>query len=100
MGGMMKKLLAVMALLPGCMTASEMRNNGRVHTISFYTGRFGQQWYDSSFEREAVKICGGKDYKVLEKSAQPSTLADTPGVLDSDRFFWVIECLSNTGAHA
>lgn len=89
----MKRFLVLMALLPGCMTASEMRKSGKVHTISFYTGRFGKTWYDSAFEKEAAKVCDDKAYKVLEKSAQPSTLADTPGVLDSDRFFWVVECL-------
>lgn len=89
----MRRWMVLLAMLPGCVTATDIRDTGKVHTIGYYTGSLGQHWYDGRFEDGAVKACKGGKYKVLEKSARPKTLADTPALIESDRFFWVVECI-------
>jgi hypothetical protein len=57
-----------------------------------YTGILAEDGaYSRQFEQGAEKACGGKTYKVLERSRHPSTLKGMED-LPSSKFYWVIDC--------
>lgn len=78
--------------MSACLSASVERNQGDLKTIGYYTGILTKDegMYRSKFESGAKKACGGKDYEVLERTRNPSTLSGMD--LPSSKFYWVIRC--------
>ena len=64
--------------------------DGNIYTIGLYTGSSGYSLYQDNFEAKAHKICGKKNYDVLESAPWPSTLEAEQ--VDDNYTYWVIRC--------
>ena len=102
----MRRLLVLVALsFSGCQTlgsvfpAEDVLHTGNMHTLSYETGAWASEAYNESYKQAAIKACGSDNYKVIEKSAEPATLKDVPGLKAHWKFFWVVECSAPAPAH-
>jgi hypothetical protein len=94
----MKKLILLAMLVSGCETvasvfpAEDVAHTGNIHTLSYGTGEWASGAYDANYVQGAKKACGGEHYTVVEKSTNPSTLKDVPGLKANWKYFWVVRC--------
>jgi hypothetical protein len=93
-----KRLLTIGLMLTGCETvagifpAQDVAHTGNIHTLSFDAADWSERAYQANYLAGAKKACGNESYKILEKSGDPTTLKDIPGLKGSGKYFWVVKC--------
>jgi hypothetical protein len=83
-------LLILNLLSTGC-AATLISSQDELHVIGFQTGTYGHNWYDSSFQAKANKLCRG-GYELVEKSQLPKAIENCGTLAERYDFYWVIKC--------
>lgn len=87
-------------VVSGCVTTAKIfpakvvKSDGNLHVLEYRTGTAlgGASLYDEYFKAAAAEACKGSRYAVTEKAHVPTIFKFAEGVLDPEKFYWVIKC--------